>query len=131
MEFLPLIVVVWVICGIIGALIAPRKGWDPSGGFVVGVIFGVFGIAYLSLQRDAAQGQLIKSYSTSGTSSPPGSRQVAPAPQTRADRLVDLEHQRERGVIDDSQYRVLRARLENEKPLPDREAPSRAPKWGD
>ena len=45
--------VAWaMIWGIVGALIAPRKGYTPGGGFAIGAVFAIFGIAYLALQPD-------------------------------------------------------------------------------
>ena len=43
----------WVLVfGSIGALIGPRKGYTPGGGFAIAGIFGIFGIAYLALRPD-------------------------------------------------------------------------------
>lgn len=52
MDALAAILFVAFVCGIIGALIAPRKGYTPGGGFVMCGLFTIFGIAYLALRPD-------------------------------------------------------------------------------
>ena len=43
----------WVaIFGGIAALLGPRKGFGRHDAFVIGVAFGIFGVAYLALQPD-------------------------------------------------------------------------------
>jgi hypothetical protein len=49
------VLVALVIFGVIGALIAPRKGVSPWEGFALGFILGIFGVAYLAIKRDKPQ----------------------------------------------------------------------------
>jgi hypothetical protein len=45
----------WVLVfGSICALIAPRKGYTPGGGFAIGAVLGILGVAYLALKDDVA-----------------------------------------------------------------------------
>lgn len=49
------VVLFWVaVFGTIAALIAPRKGYPPTHAFIVGAIFGIFGVAYLATREDVA-----------------------------------------------------------------------------
>lgn len=50
-------VLIWIafwaiVWGVIGALIAPRKGWTPGGGFALCALFAIFGVAYLATRPD-------------------------------------------------------------------------------
>lgn len=38
------IIVLWVICGLIGAAIGGRKGINPAGAFLAGVFLGPFSV---------------------------------------------------------------------------------------
>lgn len=45
-------VVGWVLIGaILGALVAPRQGWEPGVGAVIGGTFGLFGVLFLLVKR--------------------------------------------------------------------------------
>jgi hypothetical protein len=55
-EFLagltPLVIVVWALMGAsIGALLGPRKGWQPWVATVIGAAFGLIGAALVFLFR--------------------------------------------------------------------------------
>jgi hypothetical protein len=43
------VAVVWVACGAVGALIAEHKNQPRFGGFALGVLLGVFGIAIAAI----------------------------------------------------------------------------------
>lgn len=41
--------VVWAVCGIVAAFLAPTKGRSAGQWFVIGLILGLFGLAMLAL----------------------------------------------------------------------------------
>jgi hypothetical protein len=90
-------------------------------------IAGLIGVVGSVAARGGTVGQQTTSYSVSGTSSPPRSYRPAVAPMTKADRIVELERQRESHVIDEAEYRKRLATYNAPPPEP----PSRAPHWGD
>ena len=45
------VIVVWVICGIVGALIGPDRGYASTTGFMIGLLLGVFGLVLIVLAR--------------------------------------------------------------------------------
>lgn len=45
---------VGLVCGIVGALIAPRKGMSPGVGFAVGFLLSLIGLAWIAIQSDKA-----------------------------------------------------------------------------
>jgi hypothetical protein len=47
-------IVVWVICGIVAAMIGQSKGLNVGTSFLWGVILGVFGVAIVALQKPGA-----------------------------------------------------------------------------
>jgi hypothetical protein len=48
-----LLVVIWVICGIVGAVMSEKRGRSRFGGFVLGLLLGVIGIAIVVLMGHA------------------------------------------------------------------------------
>lgn len=57
MEFVPilLVLILWIVFGIIAAVIASEKGRSGCGGFALGVLLGPFGILWaLLMRRDQA-----------------------------------------------------------------------------
>lgn len=45
------IIVVWLACGIIGALIGPSHGYAPITAFAIAAVFGIFGLAFIVLVK--------------------------------------------------------------------------------
>lgn len=48
-----LVLAAWVaLWGTLGSLVAPRKGYPPSWGFMVAGVFALLGVAYIALKPD-------------------------------------------------------------------------------
>ncbi len=83
----------WVLpCGIIGALIGPRKGRAPLRGFAIGGIGGPFGLVYLALQRDVAR----------------SGRLMPPSP---TDELLKLGEARRQGLVTQEEFEAKKREL--------------------
>lgn len=48
-----LLVALSIVCGIVGALLHEHRGHDRINGFIIGALFGVFGLAYIALRPAA------------------------------------------------------------------------------
>jgi cytochrome c biogenesis protein CcdA len=47
-------IVVWVICGIVAAMIGQSKNLNVGTSFVLGIVLGVFGVAIVALMHPGA-----------------------------------------------------------------------------
>jgi hypothetical protein len=49
MEFLPIIVPIWIAMGVLGAWVAMQKNRSPVEGLMLGILFGPFGVLIIAL----------------------------------------------------------------------------------
>jgi hypothetical protein len=47
MDSMSLTLVLWLVCGIAAGMLNESKGHSKTNGFVIGLIFGIFGVLYV------------------------------------------------------------------------------------
>lgn len=70
-DTLTVVIVVWLVCGIASSLIYQHKGGTPVTGFLIGAIFGILGVLYVTLARRQTVAHPLRSL-------PPSHDQTAP-----------------------------------------------------